>query len=277
VRGALARSGILATMAARMVLASTLACALLITFVSSLAVAEPVQECTPERLLVAGTTADETMAGIWWLDPADQRVRQVESSPQRSYLVAPSPDSRWVAYYQRSSTDPSDRFVVDAWVIDVATDERYKLVEDSTPRAWNVESKGVVLGERPYLMATVPAGELVPTEGPLVAADGTRTVMSPDGQMRAAVATSSRGSVALELFEAGQTDPFMSVPTGLAQIQMAWAPDSTRLAYVSSMAGRDGIVWRLRMVDIAERTVAPVESTLDLHLHSVVWLPASPC
>jgi Tol biopolymer transport system component len=204
-------------------------------------------------------------------------VRQVESSSQRSYLVAPSPDGHWVSYYQRSSTDPSDRFVVDAWVIDVATDERHKLVQDATPRAWNAASKGVVLGERPYLMATVPDGELVPTEGPLIAADGTRTVMSPDGQLRATVATSTRGSVALELFEPDQTDPFMSVPTGLAQIQMAWSPDSSRLAFVSSMAGRDGIVWRLRMIDVAERTVAPVESTLDLYLHSVVWLAAGDC
>ena len=114
--------------------------------------------------------------------------------------------------------------------------------------------RGVMLGERPYLMATVPVGELVPTEGPLISSDGTRTVLSPDGQVRATVATSTRGSVALELFEAGQSDPFLSVPTGLAQIQMAWSPDSTRLAYVSSMAGQNGIVWRLRMVDVASRS-----------------------
>jgi hypothetical protein len=82
--------------------------------------------------------------------------------------------------------------------------------------------------------------------------------------------------VALELFDAGQAEPFLSVPTGLAQIQMAWSPDSTRLSYVSSMAGRDGIVWRLRIIDVASRTVEPVEATLDLHLHSVVWLPATP-
>jgi len=181
-----------------------------------------------------------------------------------------------VAYYQRSSTDLSDRFVVDTWVVDTATDEHYKLVEGNAPRAWNAESRGVMLGERPNLMATVPDGELVPTEGPLISSDGTRTVLSPDGQVRATVATSSRGSVALELFEAGQLDPFLSVPTGLAQIQMAWSPDSTRLAYVSSMAGRDGIVWRLRIIDVASGSVEPVEATLDLHLHSVVWLPATP-
>lgn len=233
----------------------------------------PLTRCAPSRLLVAGADPADGLEGLWWVWPDDDIVRPIERSPQRSFLIARSPDERWVSYYKRSSTDLSDRFVVDAWVIDVATDERYKLVEDGTPRAWNANSLGVVLGERPFQMALVPSGELVPTEGPLVAEDGMRSLISPDGQRRATVATSSRGSVAVELFDVGQSDPFMSIPTGLGPIQLAWSPDSARLAYTSSMAGQDGIVWRLRMVDVAERSVAPVESTRGLALHAVVWVP----
>jgi hypothetical protein len=122
-------------------------------------------------------------------------------------------------------------------------------------------------------MARVPSGELVPTEGPFATADGMRTAISPDRQWRATVATSSRGSVAVEIFAGDSTEPSMSIPTGLGPIQLAWSPDSNRLAYTSSMAGQNGIVWRLRMVDIAERSVALLDSTRDLQLHSVVWVP----
>jgi hypothetical protein len=232
-----------------------------------------VDRCAPARLLVAGSPDGEVFSGLWWVLPDQGLVRAAEASAQRSFLVAPSPDGRWVAYYQRSSTDPSDRFVIDAWVIDVATDDRFKLAEDSSPRAWTANSRAVVLGERPALMASVPTGELLPSAGPFATADGMRSAISPDRQWRATVATSSRGSVAVELFASDSSEPVMSIPTGLGPVQLAWSPDSSRLAYTSSMAGPNCIVWRLRMVDVAERSVALVDSTRALQLHSVVWVP----
>src|SRR5712691_9986292 len=180
---------------------------------AAVALAAPGPECA-DRLLVAGSESANAPTALWWVWPDENKVEQVEGSENlRSFLVAVSPDHRWVTYYQRSPL-ATDRFVVDTWVMDLETDERFKLVEGNAPIAWIADSKAVVLGERPYLMATVPDGELVPTLGELVRADAMRTVLSPDGLFRASVATTPSGAAGVNITDASTQDPIMSIPTG---------------------------------------------------------------
>src|SRR5437879_5052498 len=91
--------------------------------------APAVQSPCAERFLVAGSEAADTPTALWWVWPDDNVVRQVDpTDDRRSFLVAVSPDHRWVTYYQRSPL-ATDRFIVDTWVMDLTTDERFKLVD----------------------------------------------------------------------------------------------------------------------------------------------------
>jgi Tol biopolymer transport system component len=244
--------------------------------VAAPALAAEGDRCALDRLLVAGSETVSSPTGLWWVWPDEGLVQQVEGSEdQRSYLVAVSPDQRWVTYYQRSPL-ATDRFVVDTWVMDLATDERFKLVEGNAPIAWRADSTAVVLGERPYLMATVPDGALVATAGELVSADAMRSVLSPDGRFRASVATTPNGAAGVNITDAGAQEPIMTIPTGRGAVQLAWSPDSSRLAFTSGTDGPDGLVWRLNMVDLADQRVSLVESTAGMELHSVVWAPPLP-
>jgi hypothetical protein len=233
-----------------------------------------VDRCAPPRLLVAGADQTDVHTGLWWIWPDDNSLRQVEDSQnQRSFLVATSPDKRWVLYYQRSST-PSDRFIVDTWVMNLATDERIKLVDESAPLDWIADGSAVVLGERPYLMAMVPSGELAPTVGALAGDSALRTALSPDGKLRAVVAATPTGAGGINIYAAGTTEPVQSIPTGRGAVELAWSPDSTHLAYTSGVDGPDGLIWRLRVLDLADGSVTLVDTPGDLQIHSVVWVPA---
>jgi hypothetical protein len=235
-----------------------------------------VERCAPPRLLIAGEDDTAAETGLWWVWPDDNGLRQVEDShDRRSYLLAVSADKRWVLYYQKSST-PSDRFIVDTWVMDLATDQRTELVDGSAPLGWIADGSAVVLGERPYLMATVPTGELVPTVGQMAPDDPLRQARSPDGQLRATVATTPTGAGGIRIFAAGATEPMRSIPTGRGAVELAWSPDSTRLAYTSGDEGPFGLIWRLRIYDLAEGTTTVVDTPGDLQVHSVVWVPPLP-
>src|SRR5262249_20934316 len=158
--------------------------------------------------------------------------RQIESGAnQRSFLVASSPDAKWIAYYQRSTEGPPDRFIVDTWVLDPTSDERIKLIDASSPLGWVADGSGLVLGERPSFMVTVPGGELVPAEGQLLVADSLRATTSPDGRFRAGVSTTPNGAAGVNVFDLASGEMIMSVPTGRGAVQLAWSPDSNRLAY----------------------------------------------
>ena len=103
-----------------------------------------------------------------------------------------------------------------------------------------------------------------------------RTVPSPDGRFRASVATTPNGAAGVNITDAGTQELAMSIPTGRGAVQLAWSPDSNRLAYTSATDGPDGLVWRLRIVDLVEQQVALLESTAGMELHSVVWAPPLP-
>ena len=133
-----------------------------------------------------------------------------------------------------------------------------------------------MLGERPYLMATVPDGELVATSGELVMASAMRTVLSPDGRLRASVATTPNGAGGVNITDASSGEPIMDVPTGRGAIELAWSPDSSRLAYTSGVSGPDGLTWRLRIVDLADQRVTVLPSTQEMESYSVVWAPPPP-
>jgi hypothetical protein len=228
-----------------------------------------IERCAPPRLLVAGS---ET---LWWVWPDTGLLRQVgPAERERVYLVAVSPDGRWVTYYQRSSQVQSDRFVVDTWVMDLATDERIKLVDGNSPIGWIADHNAVVLGERPQLMALVPSGELAPTEGQLVIADSMRGSTSPDRLLRAAVATMPTGAAGVNIFDLPSGESVMNIPTGRGAVQLAWSPDSTHLAYTSGVDSPDGLMWRLRMVDLSDKKVSLLDATGEREIHSVIWAPA---
>lgn len=236
-----------------------------------------VTRCAPSRLLVTGSPpANTEQTGLYWLypDTDPDLVRPIElRQTQRSFLVALSPDRRWVTYYQRSPLATRDRFIVDTWVLDLATDERFKLVDGNAPLAWIADSSAVVLGDRPYLMASVPSGELLPTVGELIMPDAMRVAASPDGHYRAAVSNAPGGAAGINILDASSGELVMSVPTGRGAIEVAWAPDSSRLAFTSGTDGVEGLVWKLRMVDLADRSITLFESTRDMEIHSVVWAP----
>ena len=232
--------------------------------------------CAPERLLLGGAEVIDGPPALWWFSPDDGRLERIDTDGQRPYLVAISPDHRWVSYYQRSPGAPSDRFVVEAWAMNLATEERVRLVDPGTPFAWTADSSAVVLGERPNIMVTVPGAELRPTEGPLVQDNSLRSVNSPTGELRAMIASSQFGVEGIQLLDRSSGDVIMDVPTGRAAAQMAWAPDGSRLAYTTGLETASGPVWRLRMVDVAERSWTDVAATRDMELHTVVWAPQLP-
>jgi hypothetical protein len=234
-----------------------------------------VDRCAPARLLVAGSETPETPPALWWVWPDSGLLRQVgPAESERVYLVAVSPDGRWVTYYQRSSLVQTDRFVIDTWVMDLATDERIRLVDGNSPIGWIADRDAVVLGERPSLMALVPSGELVPNDGRLVPADSMRGSTSPDGHKRAAVATMPTGAAGVNIADLTAGETLMSIPTGRGAVQLAWSPDSTHLAYTSGTDNPAGLIWRLGMVDLSERSVALLDATGEMEIHSVVWVPA---
>jgi hypothetical protein len=238
-----------------------------------------VLRCTPARLLIASSEMATNSSQIAWVSLADGTVSPVEIIPnqlQRTYLVATSPDGRWATYYQRSATAPSDRFVVDTWVMDLVSDTRYRLVEGNAPIAWSGDSHAVVLGERPFLMATVPTGDLVATEGQLVAATAMRSTVSPDGAYRATVASMPNGAAGVTITDVSAGELRLRVATGRGAVQLAWSPDSTKLAYTSGVDTASGLDWRLRMVDLNDDQVTLVDSTRQLEVHSVLWVPALP-
>jgi hypothetical protein len=228
-----------------------------------------IERCAPPRLLVADTDA------MWWLWPETGLLRQVgPPQPERAYLVAVSPDGRWVTYYQRQSQVQTDRFVVDTWVMDLATDERSKLVDGNSPIGWIADHNAVVLGERPQLMALVPSGALEPTSGQLVLADSMRGLTSPDGRLRAAVATMPTGAAGVNIIDMQSGESLMNIPTGRGAVQLAWSPDSTHLAYTSGVDSPQGLSWRLRMVDLSDKSVSLLDVTGEMEIHSVIWAPA---
>jgi hypothetical protein len=250
---------------------------LMLALPMAVALAAPAGQSTcAERLLVAGSEVAGGPEALWWVWPDDDLVRQVEGTEnQRSFLVAVSPDQRWVTYYQRSPL-ATDRFVVDTWVMDLASDERFKLVEGNAPMAWAADSSAVVLGERPSLMATVPNGELVPTGNDFVIANAMRTVLSPDGRFRASVATTPNGAGGVNITDVSSGEPVMDIQTGRGAVELAWSPDSSRLAYTSGVDGPGGLMWRLRIVDMSTQRVALVNSTAEMESYSVVWAPPLP-
>jgi hypothetical protein len=237
-----------------------------------------VERCAPARLLVAGSDASNIDTGLWFLSPDEGTLRRVEASTnQTSFLVAVSPDVRWAAYYQRSNQAPPDRFIVDSWVIDLATDERFRLVERSTPLGWIDNSSAIVLADRPSLMVMVPGGELQPTAGVLTTGDAMKAIDSPDGRLRAVVTNGIMGSVTgVDIVDRNTAERLMTIPTGRGAITLAWSPDSTRLAFTSSQGGQNALLWRLQIATIVDRKVFSPEVTGDLQIHSVVWAPPLP-
>jgi hypothetical protein len=237
-----------------------------------------IDRCAPDRLLIAGSDRTNVETGLWWLWPDQSLLRQIESSVrQTSSLVAVSPDARWATYYQRSPLAPPDRFIVDTWVLDLASDQRHKLVEQTLPLGWIPDSSAVILGSNPNLMARVPSGELVPTDQALVTTDAMKAVRSPNGQFRAVVTTGIMGAATgIDVFDLTSQELVMHIVTGRGAITMAWSPDSARLAFTSSAGGQLELLWRLQIADIPERRVMPVETTSDLQVHSVAWVPSLP-
>ena len=100
-----------------------------------------------------------------------------------------------------------------------------------------------------------------------------RASTSPDGRWRAGVLTMPNGAAGVNIADTTTGELVMNIPTGRGAVQLAWSPDSRRLAYTSGVdGGLDGLIWRLRIVDLAERSVALVEDTRDTDIHSVLWV-----
>jgi hypothetical protein len=240
------------------------------------AAAVRVDRCTPTRLLAGGTDANGQHDGLWWIWPDDGFVREIEPDTNASdYLVAFSPDQRWVVYYQGPPdyNPATQRFVVDTWVMNLQTDERVQLVAGNSPIGWISDSSAVVLGERPTSMALVPTGEIVPTQGTLEFAQSMRSVLSPDQRLAAVIDRTPQGAGGISILDAASKDEVLHIQTGRGAPQLAWSPDSMRLAYTSGNDSPDGLVWRLRMMVMTDRQPTLVGSTQDLSLHSVLWAP----
>jgi Tol biopolymer transport system component len=122
-------------------------------------------------------------------------------------------------------------------------------------------------------MVTVPGAEVVPTEGEVVFSDPMRAALSPDRLFRASIAADSSGATGVSVVDLGAGEVIMTLPTGRGAVQLAWSPDSSHLAFTSGTDGADGLIWKLSIVDIAERSVAQLDSVQDLQIHSVVWAP----
>jgi len=236
--------------------------------------AQTASTCSSDRLLAAGADASE-QNGLWWIWPDDGVVRQITSGGGGVYLVAISPDQRWVAYYQGPDNynPATDRFVVDTWVFDLQTEERTKLVDGSSPLGWLADSSALVLGQHPDQMVLVPSGQLVPTQGTLIYAQSMRSAFSPDQRLRAVVDTTSRGADAISILDGGSGDEMWRIPTGRGAPQLAWSPDAQRLAFTSGMDTGGGMEWRLRVANLADRSVQMPPVAQELFLDSVVWVP----
>jgi hypothetical protein len=231
--------------------------------------------CASDRLLAAGTDASQ-QNGLWWIWPDEGVVRQLSSGGGGVYLVAISPDERWVAYYQGPDNynPATDRFVVDTWVFDLQTEQRTKLVDGSSPLGWLSDSSALVLGQHPDQMVLVPSGQLVPTQGELIYAQSMRAVFSPDLRLRAVVDTTSRGADAISIRDGGSGAEVWHIPTGRGAPQLAWSPDAQRLAYTSGVDTGGGMEWRLRVANLADHDVQVPTAAQELYLDSVVWVPA---
>jgi len=189
--------------------------------------------------------------------------------------VAFSPDQRWVVYYQGPAdyNPATQRFVVDTWVMDLQTDERVKLVSGNSPIGWISDSSAVVLGQRPTSMALVPTGDIVPTQGTLQYAQSMRSAVSPDQRLKAVVERTPQGAGGISIVDAASEDEVLHVQTGRGAPQLAWSPDSTRLAYTSGNDSAGGLLWRLRTIAMTDQRPTLLGSTQDLSLHSVLWAP----
>jgi len=238
------------------------------------ALAQAPGACSSARLLAAGADASE-QNGLWWIWPDDGTIRQITSGGGGVYLVAVSPDQRWVAYYQGPDNynPATDRFVVDTWVFDLQTEERTKLVEGSSPLGWLSDSSALVLGQHPDQMVLVPSAQLVPTQGTLIYAQSMRAAFSPDQRLRAVVDTTSRGADAISILDADSGDEVWHIPTGRGAPQLAWSPDAQRLAFTSGMDTGGVMEWRLRVANLGDRSVQVPQVAQELFLDSVIWVP----
>ena len=238
------------------------------------ALAQTPSACASDRLLAAGADASE-QNGLWWIWPDHGTSRQITSGGGGVYLVAISPDQRWVAYYQGPDNynPATDRFVVDTWVFDLQTEERTKLVDGSSPLGWLTDSSALVLGQHPDQMVQVPSGQVVPTQGTLIYAQSMRSMFSPDQRLRAVVDTTSRGADAISILDAGSGDEVWHIPTGRGAPQLAWSPDAQRLAFTSGMDTGGGMEWRLRVANLGDRSVQVPQVAQELLLDSVIWVP----
>lgn len=230
--------------------------------------------CSPARLLAAGADASQ-QNGLWWIWPDSGLVRQISAGGGAMYLVAISPDQRWVAYYQGPDNynPATDRFVVDTWVMDLQSEDRTKLVEGSSPIGWLSDSSALVLGQHPDQMVLVPSGELVPSQGTLVSAQSMRAAVSPDQRLRAVVDATPQGASGISILDSASGQEVWTLGTGRGAPQLAWSPDAQRLAFTSGTDSGEGMIWQLRMASLADRTVQLVGAAQDLRLHSVMWLP----
>jgi hypothetical protein len=235
-----------------------------------------VTRCTPTRLLAGGSDASGQYTGLFWIWPDAGYVRQVDVSGNADdYLVAVSPDKRWVAYYQGPANynPATDRFIVDTWVMDLQTDEQTKLVEGSSPIGWITDSSALVLGQHPDQMVLVPSAELVPTQGNFEYAQSMRVSSSPDQRLRAVVDATPQGAGGISILDAQSGDEVHRITTGRGAPQLAWSPDSTRLAYTSGNDSQDGLVWRLRLASTSDWSTSMPSGAESLALHSVIWAP----
>jgi hypothetical protein len=238
-----------------------------------------IDRCTPTRLLAGGTDDSNQHDGLWWVWPDDGYIRDINPDNLASdYVVAFSPDGRWVAYYQGPDNynPATDRFVVDTWVMDLETDERTRLVSGNTPIGWISDSSALVLGERPMFMTLVPTGEVVPTQGNLLYAQSMRAADSPDGKLRAAVVRTPQGAAGISILDNTSGSEVAHINTGRGAPQLAWAPDSARLAYTSGNDSPAGLIWKLRTFSPGATQPALVGAARDLSLHSVLWAPPLP-
>ena len=236
--------------------------------------AQTAVSCSSARLLAAGNDAAE-QNGLWWIWPDEGQIHQISSGGGGVYLVAISPDQRWVAYYQGPDNynPATDRFIVNTWVFDLQTEERTKLVDGSSPLGWLTDSSALVLGQHPDQMVLVPSGQLVPTQGTLIYAQSMRSAFSPDQRLRAVVDTTSRGADAISIVDGSSGDEVWHIPTGRGAPQLAWSPDAQRLAFTSGAETNGGMDWRLRVANLADHTVAIPQVAQDLFLDSVIWAP----
>lgn len=258
--------------------AQTVALALLFSTQTAAAAPAQLDPCISTRLLVAGIDSSGD-AGMWWVWPDDGVVEQVDpGTTYRSYLIDVSPDARWVLYYAADNNynPATDRFVVDTWVMDQTTSDRFEINPGSSPLGWTADSSAVVSGEHPNVMARVPSGEQVPSQGTLVPPMSMRSVVSTDGQLRATVESTPQGASGISVTAEATGDEVMHVATGRGAPQMAWSPDSSRMAFTTGSDSGEGLIWQLRMLDVISQTASVVDLTRDLRLHSVLWPPPPP-